>query len=125
MFLIDFFCIYKIFLKVRLLECGSFEGFTWHCPVHAYKVDFMKSNSILLWSSAVITATTNDGNNDIENGNTEINSNVIEENPQPFQFQCRIPFDERTGELEECQFKISLRKVIFLFFSYFLIIIFF
>lgn len=95
------------------MECGSFEGFTWHCPVHAYKVDFLKSNSNFSRSLVVASLTTIDGNNDTESGNTETGSNILEENPQPFQFQCRIPFDERTGELEECQCKISLRKVSF------------
>lgn len=94
-----------------MLQCGSFEGFTWHCPVQAYRVDFMLRGT---------------GTGEINNSNrtdsiysTDLSADQLENlqqieqntNPQPFKFQCRIPFDEKTGELEECQCKLSIRRV--------------
>uniref|UniRef100_A0A915CPE5 C2 NT-type domain-containing protein n=1 Tax=Ditylenchus dipsaci TaxID=166011 RepID=A0A915CPE5_9BILA len=82
-----------IFAKVRLMECGTFEAYTSHRPVISYQVDFMKP-----------------ANTDPLTSDLELSEECSAENSQPFQFQCRIPFDERTGELEECRCKISLRK---------------
>ncbi|KAI1705584.1 protein FAM [Ditylenchus destructor] len=82
-----------IFAKVRLMDCGSFEGYTWHRPVRNYQVDFMKPLQP-----------------QPDEPPLEMPDVSESENPQPFRFQCRIPFDDRNGELEECKCKISLRK---------------
>lgn len=101
---------------MRLLECGSFEGYTWHCPVQAYRVNFMQQNFL-----GSVTGNLNELPRTNSIFTSDFNTEQLERlqkieqkqtlNPQPFKFQCRIPFDERTGELEECQCKISIRRV--------------
>jgi len=89
-----------LFAKVRLLDSGHFTGYTWHRSVHSYQVDFMRPPS-----------SRHQHHNGYSPQTTPQHSpSPAPPNPQPFHFQVRIPFDERTGELEECRCKISLRR---------------
>lgn len=74
-----------IFAKVHLLDGGTFTDTTDHINVRSHVVDFQELDR-----------------ERVSRG---------DERKMPFKFVCQIPFEQQTGELEECRCKISIRKV--------------
>ncbi|KAH7693700.1 Synthetic lethal with mec protein 3, partial [Aphelenchoides avenae] len=73
-----------IFAKVHLVDGGSFTDSTDHISVRSHVVDFQELDR------------------DRESRG--------DERRMPFKFVCQIPYEQQSGELEECRCKISIRK---------------
>ncbi|CAD5233980.1 unnamed protein product [Bursaphelenchus xylophilus] len=97
----------NLFAKVRLLDCGSFEACTTSNELRNHICHLYSPHTSTESDRFLFPDPPSPDSEDTENRPTGHSEDPKE---QPFRFQCRIPYNDQTGELEECRCKISIRK---------------